>query len=275
MDLILEKRPCHQFIRWYEDILIKSGLFNITRQELPENTIKNEHLKLLFRDKYRVKYGDLCFIRINDRIVALEAFMRPIHNHRLYVSGLFNDVKPDFWISYYHDPEFEDMIKCPVKPWVTFPSGWKFVQRFKWSGGRHTGIITSGKHSAVLMRRTNWIAKAKELGDFFATDHAIEENKYLDALANSRWGIILSYRRLKNTREYEFPSCGMPIAMNYQPVYEYPFYPGDHYFLMESPDDLEKLRDLNAHHYARQSRWIWDNYLRPDRAVSLLLRILG
>ena len=64
MDLILEKRRPHSFIRGYEDILENSGLFNITREELPENTILIEEVKRLFGDKYRHKYGGLCYTKI-------------------------------------------------------------------------------------------------------------------------------------------------------------------------------------------------------------------
>jgi len=275
MDLILESRKPHHFIRCYEDVLIKSGIFNVTRQEQPENTMLIEEVKRLFGNKYRAKYGGLCFIKIGGRLVILEAFMRPVHNHKLFLNGMFNNIKPDFWVSFYHDPEFEDMIKCPVRPWITFPCGFDFVNKFQWHGPKkYTGFITSGKASALLMRRVEWIKHAQGLGDFFATGHPIAPEKYLQTMLESTWGIILSHKRLKNTREYEYPSCGMPMALNYMPIFEYPFNPNEHYILLEDPEDLTKLRDINPHHYARQSRWIWDNYLRPDRAAALLLRML-
>lgn len=276
MELILESRKPHHFIRCYEDILIKSGLFWIKREEIQENTILIQKCQQLFGNKYRPKYGGLCFIKINGALIMLEAFMRPIHNHKLFSNGTFSNIKPDFWVSFYHDPDFEDMIKCPVRPWVMFPCGFNFIQKFEWyKPKKYIGTITSGKASSVLMRRTDWINHAKTIDGFFATDHQINQDKYLEAISNSTWGIILSYRRLKNTREYEYSSCGMPLALNYQPIYEYPFNPNEHYILMNEPQDLEKLKDANPYHYSRQSKWIWNNYLRPDKAAALLLRMIN
>jgi hypothetical protein len=276
IDLILEKRDTHPFLKWYEEVLIRSEYFNVRREEHPENTEYLEYHKKLYQDDlWQTKHGSLSFLRIAGKLIVLDLFAFPDHSYQLCKSGLFNDIKPDFWISYDPSPKIERLLGCPAKPWIMFPAGWEAVNKFRWSGNwTYTGIITSGQNSIRRMRRISWVRKAESLGDFYCTRRQIRQSRYLRLLARSKWGLIISHKGLKNTREYEFPSCGIPMAMNYQPIYEYPFYPNEHYVLLNKPNDLEKLRDIDAHYYARQSRWIWDHYLRPDKAAALLLRMI-
>jgi hypothetical protein len=63
----------------------------------------------------------------------------------------------------------------------------------------------------------------------------------------------------------------MPLAMNYEPKYPFPFEPGTHYHKIDKPEDLLTLKSVNPIRYGNQSRILWNNYFRPDKAVDLLM----
>jgi hypothetical protein len=146
------------------------------------------------------------------------------------------------------------------------------VDKFKWNNAYDKiATLASGYHSYLLLGRRPWFDKAKSHTNLFYTGLPITQDEYMKYLKDSKFGVILSVRRDKNTREYEFPSNNIPMALNYMPKYEIPFEPMEHYYYLEKPDDLLKLNDVDATKYSEKSKWLWDNYFRPDKAVEWLI----
>ena len=60
---------------------------------------------------------------------------------------------------------------------------------------------------------------------------------------------------LKNRREPEYTSCGMPLALGgYKPNYGFEFKEGIHYFYIDKPEDIEKLKDIDPRPYSEASK---------------------
>jgi hypothetical protein len=88
-------------------------------------------------------------------------------------------------------------------------------------------------------------------------------------LQKTKWGVILKGKGDggKNRREVEYSSFGMPLALNYIPYYHFPFEPNIDYVLLEKPEDLLKLKDIDPAPFAQRSKEIYHNYFSPQNGV--------
>jgi hypothetical protein len=226
--------------------------------------------------KYRRRDGEMAFIKINGHLIVLDSQFKDAKSMAFAEFGLFNQFKPSLYIKYENNKQLSQKVGCPVTPWVMFPAGWDLVQKFEWGKITpiRTAVLASGKHSLKIMKRVKWFDKAREL-DSFDTKVAIPTDKYCRYLKKSKWGVILSRGNDKNTREYEFISNFLPLALNYHPEYNFPFHPNQHFYYMRTPDDLEKLTKVDPQPYHKRSKELWNTYFRPDMASKMLLRMAG
>lgn len=282
MKLTIDSRPQHDFVNYYTEILTKSGCFtDIIRKEIPEYT---QIMKLqeevydfkMARRRGKIKHchGRMSLVKIDNKIVIIDTQFDDNISLRYFQLGLLNVIKPDLFIKYNNRYQpLKDYMTCPFKVWVMFPCGFTLVDKFKWVPGNTTNVMASGRHSLSVMKRREWFKKAESIG--FATLVGCPQEEYLKHLAKSNWGISLSLKEDKNTREYEFVSNNLPLALNYKPFYdEIPFNPMEHYFLMENVNDLDKLLTVDPIPYHEKSKWLWGNYFRPDKATQQLLNWL-
>lgn len=272
MKLEIDSRELHSFNKYYNWILESSGVFQISKKETVEYSDFLECGSKIF-DSH--KYGSISFARINEKLVVFDTTFEIIKTKELIRTGLFNKHKPDLYIKYEHNSDIENMLKCKVSSWVMFPGGDGLVSRFRWDGiCNRVATLASGKNSYKILGRQPWFEKAKEYPNKFNTYIACRQSTYANSLKSSKFGVILSIRRDKNTREYEFISNFIPMALNYQPVYKFPFEPNVHYYYMENPDSLLDLEGINAIPYHTRSVQLWENYFKPSSAVGLLLKDL-
>ncbi len=67
----------------------------------------------------------------------------------------------------------------------------------------------------------------------------------------------------------------MPLALNYQPEFHFPFEPNKHYVYLKHPEDLEKLADLDPRPYAEASRELWETRFKPTAMARDVIAMLG
>lgn len=268
MKLTLDSRVLHTFTQFTINILKESGLFSeIINEEIPEN---NNIFNLLKNLKH--KHGSISVIKIDGKIIILDNFFNSVNSHSFIMKyKLIDEIKPDLYIidNNRYKPLVES-LPCPLKTWVIFPCDFELVNKFNWAPGNINNVFSSGRHSLRFICRRSWFDKAQTLG--FNTYYKKPVSEHITNLMKSNWGVILSKFNIKNAREYEFISNKMPLALNYQPYYDaFPFNPMEHYFLMKNVDDLEKLLTIDPTPYHEKSKWLWENYYRPDKATQLLL----
>ena len=92
---------------------------------------------------------------------------------------------------------------------------------------------------------------------------------FYEELKESKWGLILKGKGCggKNRREVEFSSLGMPLALNYIPHYPFDFIPNKDFVLLESPQDLSSLKDIDPAPFAERSRYIYSQYFSPEFGI--------
>jgi hypothetical protein len=126
--------------------------------------------------------------------------------------------------------------------------------------------------------RLSWIRNAQQLeyGSNnlntkynFDNDSISPDIRFYEMLKESRWGLILKGKGCggKNRREVEFSSLGMPLALNYIPNYPFHFVPNKDFLLLESPEDLIKLKDIDPEPFAKRSEYIYYEYFSPEFGI--------
>lgn len=274
MDLILDSRSHHSFNEAYHEILIRSGLFNVIKKEMDEYTEFIEISKLIFN---RHKFGGVSFIKINGKLIVLDTSFEKSKTLKLIETGIFKKYKLSLYVKYEPDDEISSLIGCKVINWVMFPANFSVVNNFKWSteNHKHLATLASGRNSLKILGRKPWFNKAQEHPDLFMTYVCCDPTQYFESLKYSKFGIILSIRRDKNTREYEFISNYTPMALNYCPVYPFSFEKDIHYKYLDNPDDLLSLKYIDPKPFSHKSKQLWNDYFRPDKAAALLLSNLS
>lgn len=287
MQIILDPRPHHSFNAAYNDVIKLSG-HTITYKEIKEYTILLNYLK---SEKH--KFGSISPVIIDNKLILIDTQFDHRRNLGQVKTGLFNDIKPDLYVKLEPNNEIEKAMNCRVRSWIMFPAGLALVCKFKYAPlKRLYNAYATSQNSMLLMKRVEWCDKMNQLNvinnsfnkygfnngpndNIFEVCIRIPQSEYLEKLKRSNWGISLSIRNEKNTREYEFISNHMPLALNYEPKYAFPFNPNEHYFKLNNPDDLNKMLATDPMKFSLKSKEIWENYFRPDKAVNWLINILN
>lgn len=169
-------------------------------------------------------------------------------------------------------------IGVPIKPWTIFPSSFFPLSFFKWEEKpfKYTCSMT-GKNNRF--GRRPWVDWCKTQPDFYTKEDYVSTDKledYQEIMKSCKWGISLSGRRgaFKNRRECEVTSCGMPLAMNYEPSYEFEFKAGKHFVLLKKPEDLATLRDIDPKPFAEAATQVYNDHFSPVGMANHLIRMV-
>lgn len=162
-----------------------------------------------------------------------------------------------------------------IVPFIIFPNSKFNLSNFFWFNNasfKFTYAMTGKpwrnrrfwlRYASQHHRDTSFVAcdvKGGEVNSLSQMDH------YDKLLQSCRWGLILKGRGGggKNRREFEFSSCGMPLALNYKPHYHFDFEPNYHYVYLEKPEDLNRLYDIDPQPYSERSWEIYKKYFSPE-----------
>lgn len=103
----------------------------------------------------------------------------------------------------------------------------------------------------------------------------LEYNEWVNIVKDSRWGLILHGKGegKKNRREVEYMSWGVPLALTYKPIYYFPFKENIDYIYIESPSDIDKLRDIDPIPFHERSLYNYKTFFSPIGMSNLLKKI--
>ena len=174
--------------------------------------------------------------------------------------------------------EFESTTGIRVYPWTIFPTQEFQLGAFQYDpDAQH--IYTATATGADRFGRGEFKEAARAAGDFYAKDGGKKDTleEYMNVIKSCRWGVSLRGKRGtdgKNRREIEFASCGMPLALNYQPHYPFAFEAGKHYVYMETAEDMIALRDIDPRPFADASREIYESYWSAKGMARLFIDLV-
>lgn len=182
--------------------------------------------------------------------------------------------------------EIYKQTNIKILPFTMFANRSFDLENFKWDvNHKHKfNFIFTGK---PWRNRLSWINfaqtnKEKLLCGMDFSNGAGDSNinssntSFYDILKDTRWGVILKGKGCgaKNRREVEFSSLGMPLALNYIPNYPFSFIPNEDFILLESPEDLLKLKDIDPAPFAERSSIIYNEYFSPSNGVLNSLNLV-
>ena len=174
--------------------------------------------------------------------------------------------------------EIYKQTNIKILPFTMFSNHTFKLENFKYNinYNHKYNYIISGK---PWRHRLGWIRRAQDIKygpNNINTTHtrgdASKPTDNLDfykILKESRWGLILKGKGCggKNRREVEFSSLGMPLALNYVPNYPFDFIPNKDFVLLESPEDLIKLQNIDPNPFAERSKYIYSEYFSPEFGI--------
>jgi hypothetical protein len=267
--------PDHALAPWNRTLiarLVKSEVFeSISYLPQPKSKVDTRRKR------------NFCVIEVNDTPIGLDTWDTPtpssyyLEQHEFEKSGTFGHLRLLVKIQMAKTPYWEEFRKrCPIPttPWIMFPSSNYPLSCFEWHNSDHQYLATAFGNSR--WDRKHWWA-------YFQSQPRIPtgrlgEQEYMQALQQSRWGLILVGKRGggdgKNRREVEFMSCGMPLAMNYRPYYPFPFQEGEHFVYLSKPDDVHLLETLDPTPFSLASRSLWERYFTPAPMARLLVSLV-
>ena len=260
-------------------MLRESGMFHV---------VEDGSLPRLPRAGYGRLAGNLHCMDLDGVRIAVDTWDTKAPASKAFEDGLFDRGEPlagvklllklQKWSGddgYWDD--FTWATDIPVRPWCIMPSQeWK-LGCFRWQaeGHTYTGCISG----VMRYGRGEYFEEAQRHPDFLTFgDHKVPFfETYLRAMQKVKFGISLHGRRNsdgKNRREIEFASCGMPLALNYQPTYPWPMTPGEDYVLLTGADDLLKLRDIDPAPYAAAADRLYQTYWSPRGMARVLVELV-
>lgn len=170
-------------------------------------------------------------------------------------------------------------VPVPVRPWTIFPSREFPLGAFDYQPAkrhRYVAAVTG----AMRYGRGEWFDYARRRSDWFVADakRDMPMDEYVAILADCRWGLSLGGRRgtdMKNRREVEFASCGMPLALNYEPHYPFDFTAGRQFLHVASVEAVDLLLDTDPAPFAVESRRVWDDRFSPAGCAETMVELLN
>lgn len=257
-------------------MLASSRMFNIKTTEFPYDRVKGS------------RNSNWCTMEVNGVRVGLDTWDTLSPTSHFYGANFFNkrdgiykDIKLLIKIQYHKCrfwDEFTNNTGIPVTAWTVMPTKDFKLGYFKWENKNHKwyGTVTGKNNRFGRQPWSNWCADQDDFyssGDYLVND-SIES--YFNRLKECKWGIILKGKRgaEKNRRECEFSSCGIPLALNYDPCYPFPIKAGVHYVKLNKPDDMANLRDINPEPYAEASRRLYFDHFSPYGMAKTLINLV-
>ena len=255
-------------------MLAKSGIFEISEKEFP------------YKPYPGARNGNWNTIELNGIRIGIDTWdtWSPTCHYEEYFKNIYKDIKIIFKIQYYKceywDKTFPEKTGIKVLPWTVMPTYHFELEKIKWQNKNHkyTGSIT-GRNNRF--GRQPWVDEAKKYTDFYTkTDYIStdQQNDFMNILSECKWGLILKGKQRnhdgKNRREVEFTSLNIPLAMNYIPTYPFEMKPGTHFYKMEKPSDILKLREINPLPFVEASKYLYNNYFSPIGMSKLLIKLV-
>ena len=281
MKLTLPLNLDRQLASWNRTLLRmleESGLFEVERSaSLPQ----------LSPRQYGRLTGNLCVVALDDTLVAICSWDTAAPASRTYEDGLwkpgglFADVRLLLKLQMQRGERYWEAFTAatgvPVSPWTIWPAAEWTLGCFKWHDACHefqgavTGVMRYGRGA--------YFEAARADPGWYTSDDPKDKdwNRYVEAIKQCRWGVSLKGRKGsdgKNRREIEYASCGMPLALNYQPFYPFPFEPGVHYVYLQSPDDMLALQDIDPQPFAAAAAQVYRDYWSPAGMARLFVRLV-
>lgn len=259
-------------------MLVKSKMFNIKTTIFPHKSIigaRNSNWSQMILDNIHIGLDTWDTYSPSSNYYDSKYFDK---------DGIYEKIDLLIKIQYYqcnYWSAFTENTKIPVKPWVVMPTKDFPLESFQWKNKNHKWITTvTGKN--CRFKREVWTDWCKNYSDYYSSGSYIVNdtlNDYVNRLQNCKWGTILKGKTKnhdgKNRRECEFTSCGMPLAMNYIPSYPFEMKPGTHFVLLNNPEELALLRDIDPKPYAQASRQLYYDHFSAYGAAKTLINLIG
>lgn len=171
-----------------------------------------------------------------------------------------------------------NQLGIKILPFIMFSNNGSNLESFAWDkNSKHSyTFCLTGK---CWRNRSAWFKFSEQYKtelNCFVQYHSkgerstVEENTiFMELLKNTKWGLILKGKGCggKNRREVEFSSFGMPLVLNYKPIYPFSFIPNKDFLLIENYTDLFKLKDIDPEPFAQRSKEIYNNYFSPNNGL--------
>tara|TARA_Y100000034_G_scaffold135228_1_gene206241 strand:- start:5116 stop:6021 length:906 start_codon:yes stop_codon:yes gene_type:complete len=274
-------------------LLGDSGLFDVQDKDLPEvysqkPGARQQNWNLIEVEGKTIGIDTWDTFHPTTRFYALGYFhkkgqIRPLDKKKMKNDGPLSGVDLLVKIQWYKNKTWStisDTLGIPIKSWTVMPNALFPLESFKWQNGRHKYVtILTGKNNRF--GRQPWVDYCVNHKGFFSFKNYLARfpmEEYIHKLKRTKWGLSLKGRQRnhdgKNRRECEYSSCGMPMALNYQPTYDFSFEAGKHYVLLSKPEDLEKLRDIDPMPYHEASMDVYEKYFSPVGMSKMLLNMV-
>jgi len=221
-------------------------------------------------------------IKVNDVTCVIDGIDSPsIELEDLRTDKIFENVNFIFVLQFCaakaeHYAYLSKKSGINILPLIYGTSGRFSIRQFNWRKTNHKYLAHFGFGVSVQKHRKKWIAKAKQNGNFLVS--YTSGKIFAEALKDCKWGVSLKGSGVRHDgkcyREAEFLSCGMPLALDYQPSYSFPFLPNVHYLYLDSPSMLDDLDKIDPEPFAKRSKALWRNYYCPSTFTNLFLSIL-
>lgn len=278
----------HRIVLNSNDAKLSQGYQVLKRNIIESNVfdIKYDCLRLA-PEKYWRKEEGLSTAIIDGTKVIIDANGDCCNLMAMYRDGLFDTIFKHTEViiktQYKPHPFYDDLRAQGIKvvSWIMW-STIRFPREcFQWqwksNSLMYVASCAGGRNSNRRWGRPPYVEWCKKQSDFYTERQPVDQ--WAKTLQHCKWGLILQGGNKrncdgKNTREVEFASCGMPMALNYIPHYEYEFNPNEHFLYLTKPEDLAKLRTVDPRPFAEKSKELWENYLRPEAAARYLLRLI-
>lgn len=255
-------------------MLASSKMFNITTKVFP-------HAKV-----HGARNGNWCMMEVNDVLVGLDTWDTLSPTAHFHGNGYFDNILKDIKLLIkiqYHSCKFWDNFTkdtgIPVTAWTVMPTKDYPLECFRWQDHEHqwVGTVTGKNNRFGRQSWTDWCSKQNDFyssGDYLVNDSL---ESYISRLQKCKWGIILKGKRgaEKNRRECEFSSCGIPLALNYDPQYPFDMIPNKHFVKLDKPEDMAKLRDIDPKPFAQASRQLYYDHFSPYGMAKTLISIVN
>jgi len=256
-------------------MLAKSKMFKVSTANFPYGRVNG------------ARNSNWCTLEVNGIRVGLDTWDTLGPTANFYQAGYFNKgsvydgikllIKVQHYPCKFWD-EFTKNTNIPATAWTVMPTHHFPLEYFQWSNKKHLwfGTVTGKNNRFGRQPWSDWCANQDDFyssGEYLVNDTM---DDYLDRLKECRWGIILKGKKgaEKNRRECEFTSCGMPLALNYEPAYPFPMKAGRDYVLLKRPEDMASLRDICPEPFAVASRRLYFDHFSPFGMAKTLIRLV-
>lgn len=277
-DKLIVHTGYENFVGWnwtLTKMLASSKIFDVSTMEFPYDRVRgsrNSNWSTMEVNGYRIGLDTWDTLSPTSHFLDAGFFAK---------DGVYKDI--DLLIKIQYHPckfwdGFTENTGIPATGWTVMPTKDYPLEYFQWENKNHKwiGTVTGKNNRFGRQPYSDWCEKQDDFyssGAYLVND-TIED--YLERLKECKWGIILKGKKgaEKNRRECEFSSCGIPLALNYDPCYPFDMKSGIHYFKINKPEDLAELRNIDPEPFARASRELYFNHFSAYGMAKTLIKLV-